>query len=283
MNTSNFLLLLSSDLKDIYDPSEISATGRVVIDHLQRKSAAPISAEEEWSDATAALAESIRIELKHGKPLQYVLKEAWFDNRLFYVDPSVLIPRPETEELFDWIKKDQNEHTSINKILEVGTGSGILSISLKKAYPLAEVIALDISAAALEVAQKNSNRLGESVVFKKMDFTNESLWIDLPSVDILVSNPPYISEEERPLIPSNVIDHEPALALFVPSNDPLQFYRSIGLFGRDKLNPGGRIYVEIHESRGMETANLFESLGYSVVIRTDMQGKQRMILAMRKD
>ena len=283
MNTSNFLLLLSSDLKDIYDPSEISATGRVVIDHLQRKSAAPISAEEEWSDATAALAESIRIELKHGKPLQYVLKEAWFDNRLFYVDPSVLIPRPETEELFDWIKKDQNEHTSINKILEVGTGSGILSISLKKAYPLAEVIALDISAAALEVAQKNSNRLGESVVFKKMDFTNESLWIDPPSVDILVSNPPYISEEERPLIPSNVIDHEPALALFVPSNDPLQFYRSIGLFGRDKLNPGGRIYVEIHESRGMETANLFESLGYSVVIRTDMQGKQRMIRAMRKD
>jgi len=255
----------------------------VVIDHLQRKSAAPISAEEEWSHATATSAESIRIELKHGKPLQYVLQEAWFDDRLFYVNPSVLIPRPETEELLDWIKKDQTDHTSINKILEVGTGSGILSISLKKAFPLAEVTALDISAAALEVAQKNSSRLGESVVFKTMDFTNESLWIDLPSVDILVSNPPYISEEERPLIPSNVIDHEPALALFVPSNDPLQFYRSIGVFGRDKLNPGGRIYVEIHESRGRETANLFESLGYSVVIRTDMQGKERMIRAERKD
>jgi release factor glutamine methyltransferase len=148
---------------------------------------------------------------------------------------------------------------------------------------MAEVTAIDISETALEVAQKNSGRLGESVVFKIMDFTNESLWIDLPAVDILVSNPPYISEEERPLIPSNVIDHEPALALFVPSNDPLQFYRSIGLFGRDKLNPGGRIYVEIHESRGRETANLFESLGYSVVIRTDMQGKERMIRAERED
>ncbi len=283
MTASNFLLLLSSDLKDIYDPSEISAIGRVVIDHLHRISAAPISAEREWSDSTSALAESIRIELKHGKPLQYVLQEAWFDDRLFYVDPSVLIPRPETEELLDWIKKDHADHTKINKILEVGTGSGILSISLKKAFPLTEVTGLDISAAALEVAQKNSSRHGESVVFKKMDFTNEAQWRDLPPVDMLISNPPYITEEERPLIPSNVIDHEPALALFVPSNDPLQFYRSIGQFGRDKLNPGGRIYVEIHESRGRETANLFESLGYSVVTRTDMQGKQRMIRAERKD
>ena len=282
MTATYFLRQLEADLTPQYDSAEAAAIARVVLDHLQRCHAAPMDQTIEWTGTTIDQATSICLELMRGKPVQYVLKEAWFDNSLFYVDPSVLIPRPETEELLDWIKKDHPNRNTIQQVLEIGTGSGILSIGIKRAFPLAAITAIDLSPDALTVAKQNASRQNTLIDFRQQDFLDDSQWAHLPDCDILVSNPPYIAKDEEASMPRQVTNYEPELALFVPTGDPLLFYRAIGRFGLKKLVPSGSIYVEIHESRGEETAALFTSLEYEVTLRTDMQGKQRMIRARKK-
>ncbi|MGV3528387.1 MAG: peptide chain release factor N(5)-glutamine methyltransferase [Flavisolibacter sp.] len=230
--------------------------------------------------------------LKAQEPVQYVLNRCWFSDMVLYVDPSVLIPRPETEELVDWIIKDvkaagmdvfskrnfESDKTKTLKILDVGTGSGCIALALKKAMPLAEVWACDVSEEALTVARRNGAALDIRVDFQGVDFLNKAAQKGLPTVDIIVSNPPYVPLRDKESMHANVLDHEPHLALFVPNEDPLVFYKAIAEFGHHRLHENGCIYLEIHEGLAPEVTALFKNAGYkNVEVKKDMQGKERMV------
>jgi release factor glutamine methyltransferase len=219
-------------------------------------------------------------ELLQGKPLQYVTGKAYFMERLFDVNEQVLIPRPETEELVIWILNDYKSSTEPINILDIGTGSGCIPISLKLEMPTAHISSCDISAGALEVAQKNARRLNAEVHFIALDFLDNDAQLSLPLYDIIVSNPPYIPQSEELEMHLNVKGHEPGTALFVPDNDPLLFYRAIAHFGKTHLNDNGVIYCELHRDFAQETKELFIATGYkNVEIKKDMHDNWRMIKA----
>ena len=218
--------------------------------------------------------------LMQHEPVQYVLNESWFCGLKFYVDKNVLIPRPETEELVEWIISNCKFPVDELKILDIGSGSGCIPISLKRRLKKAEVWSCDIDSDALEVAQKNADALGTDVNFIQLDFLDRIGRDQLPSFDIIVSNPPYVPEKDRDTMRSNVLQYEPATALFVPDNDPLIFYKAIAEFGKEHLTPSGSIYCEIHETTGEEIARLFSSYGYTTELKKDMQQKDRMIKAV---
>lgn len=214
--------------------------------------------------------------LKQGEPLQYIEGKAPFCGMDFAVRPGVLIPRPETAELVDWIIQD---HVTQNpRILDLGTGSGCIAISLSKQLPQAIVEACDISNDALNIAKENNERYGASVDFFYHNMLDQST--PLPhSYHVLVSNPPYIKQSEAVEMEDHVTQWEPHTALFVPDDDALCFYRAIAEIGlTDALQPGGNIYVEINQQLGKETVALFESYGYKEVeLRKDIYGNDRMI------
>ena len=223
-----------------------------------------------------SLLNSIITRLEQGEPLQYIEGKAPFYGMGFIVNPNVLIPRPETAELVDWIINDYT--TQQPHILDLGTGSGCIAISLSKQMPQANVEACDISEGALEVAKANNRENGTSVTFFHHDILD--LTTPLPhSYDILVSNPPYIMQSEATDMELHVTEWEPHTALFVPDNDALRFYRAIAEIGQtEALKVGGHIYVEINQALGKETAELFESYGYKeVTLRKDIFGNDRMI------
>lgn len=226
--------------------------------------------------AQTALVNSITERLQRGEPLQYIEGKAPFCGMEFIVTPAVLIPRPETAELVEWIT---TEHaTQSPRILDLGTGSGCIAISLSQQMPQATVEACDISTEALEVAQTNNHENGTSVTF----FHHDILSLDSPlphSYDILVSNPPYIKQSEATDMENHVTQWEPHTALFVPDDDALRFYRAIAEIGQtDALKSGGEIYVEINQALGKETVELFKSYGYKeVTLRKDIYGNDRMI------
>ena len=212
--------------------------------------------------------------LLNHEPVQYVTGRADFFGRQFLVTPDVLIPRPETEELVQLILKDARENS---RMLDVGTGSGCIAIALSLATK-AEVYGLDVSDGALAVAEKNAKHLGAGVTFVKGDVLSEELPVN--DLDVLVSNPPYILKEEAVAMRKNVIDHEPALALFTPDRDPLVFYRRIAELGRSAIKPGGKIFFEINEAYGTEVKELLAGLGYgSAAVHKDLSGKDRMVVA----
>ncbi|GAA4750616.1 peptide chain release factor N(5)-glutamine methyltransferase [Flavisolibacter ginsenosidimutans] len=231
------------------------------------------------------------------EPVQYVMKQAHFYGLDLYVDNAVLIPRPETEELVDWIVKDvkaskkkvfedyltQADATKELKILDIGTGSGCIALALKNAIPKAEVWGCDVSDEALNVARRNGAQLNIRVDFQSVDILDEAQQKSLPTVDIIVSNPPYIPVAEKDTMPLNVVQHEPHTALFVPDNDALIFYKAIAHFAKKRLYKHGAIYLEIHENLGKEVVSLFEQEGYAVELRKDMQGKDRMVKAVRSE
>ncbi len=281
MDTRKFRAAYFEKLIPLHGESESAAMLHIVLDYLKRHHNLPIDSETMWPPATEEKASNILKQLIKGAPVQYVLNESWFDGALFFVDESVLIPRPETEELFDWIKTDWVQRDAPRNILDIGTGSGILAISLKRTYPATSVTAIDISAAALQTAQKNAVRLSTDVLFRQLDFSDPAAQETLPTYELIVSNPPYIDPREKDHMAANVLEYEPWVALFSPTEDPLYFYRAIANFGSTHLLPGGMIYAELHEDRALETGNLFEKMGYIVTVRTDMQGKQRMIRATK--
>ena len=216
-------------------------------------------------------------------PVQYVLNEAWFYGMPLYADENVLIPRPETEELVEWVVKDEGcreQVESVPTILDIGTGSGCIAIALKKNIPWANVHAADISSRALAVARKNARAQETPIDFLHIDFLDHDHRNALPLFDIIVSNPPYIPLKDKAAMHKNVVNHEPHSALFVKDNDPLLFYSAIADFAPRHLQPGGRIYMEIHESMGKAVKDIFVQHGFAqTVIRKDMQGKDRMIKA----
>jgi release factor glutamine methyltransferase len=218
-------------------------------------------------------------ELLQHRPVQYVLGEAWFANMPFYVNESVLIPRPETEELTNLIVQETKYRLPDARVLDIGSGSGCIPIALKKQLPQSRITSVDISAAALEVAKRNASALNAAVVFMQMDFLDKKASATLPLFNIIAGNPPYVKTSESASIHKNVLEYEPHTALFVPDNDVLIFYNAIAQFGLQHLHTGGKIYVEINETLGKETAALFEHYGYQTDLKQDLQGKDRIIKA----
>ena len=235
-----------------------------------------LSAEQE------ALLDDVISRLRQGEPLQYIEGKAPFCGMDFMVRQGVLIPRPETAELVEWITLDHAAQQV--KILDLGTGSGCIAISLSKQLPLAKVEACDISPEALAVAKENNERNGATISFFAYDMLERTT--PLPhSYNILVSNPPYIKQSEASEMERHVTEWEPHTALFVPDDDPLRFYRAIAEIGQtDALVPGGYIYVEINQALGADTMGLFESHGYKeVVLRKDIYGNDRMVRCRKRD
>jgi release factor glutamine methyltransferase len=218
--------------------------------------------------------------LKRGRPIQYVLGKADFYGLKFEVDPAVLIPRPETEELVSLVIAESAAHPESFSILDIGTGSGCIAITLKTKISRAHVYAADISEDALQMAKMNATDHKTNIHFLQVDVLDRNTWNQIPSCSIIVSNPPYVAQSEASTIKENVLNHEPHLALFVPDNDALVFYRVIAELGKQKLKSGGKIFVEINEQFGIDTCMLFQQNGYkNVLLKKDLQGKDRFVIA----
>jgi release factor glutamine methyltransferase len=224
-------------------------------------------------------------ELLQHKPVQYVLNEAWFYKMKFYVNENVLIPRPETEEIVEWIVEDVRSlkydvRYREFKVLEIGTGSGCIAVSIKKELENIDITAIDISEEALKVANKNAEALHTKINFLQINFLNENLWNSLQLYDAIVSNPPYIPENEKEKLAKNVTEFEPAIALFVENNNPFIFYEKIAKFARSHLEPNGKIFVEIHEEYSKEVQKIFSARNFKTQIRKDIYRRERMLQAM---
>lgn len=277
---------MTEELSVIYSRREAGNVAGMVLEHILQLNSTYLSLNRFrvlTSDQEARLREAMR-RLMEGEPVQYVLGEADFCGWKFKVNPHVLIPRPETEELVYWIAEDIHEAERKNgadlRILDIGTGSGCIAISLAKKFPYTTVEACDVSLGALQVAEQNSQLLEAGVKFFKKDILREDL--DGEWYDIMVSNPPYITPAEKTQMNAQVLDFEPAGALFVPEEEALIFYRKIGEQALRMLMPGGRLYFEVNEFRAQEVVVLLQQLGFrQVELRKDLSGKERMVGARR--
>lgn len=230
--------------------------------------------------------------LLEGVPVQYVTGKAWFDGLLFEVNGSVLIPRPETEELVQWAAEALTRRTielgSVTvdrplRIWDVGTGSGCIAVAMAKRFPQAEVKAFDVSKEALETARRNViyNKVKVDFIYDDVLHPQSLVWHQ--TVDLVISNPPYIRESERVTMERNVLDHEPSQALFVPDDDPLLFYRQILTLAKHQLNPNGAIWFEINEALAQETVLLAHSIGFEAKVFNDFAGKERFVQVIPKN
>ena len=270
------------ELKMCYDAGEATAITNLVFEHFAKTSTSQIVIEGQ-NDLTAdvfTLLQKALAQLKEHMPVQYITGNAWFYNLSFKVNDSVLIPRPETEELvleaINFLKNNRDK-----KVLDIGTGSGCIPISIKKNIPNAQVTSIDVSETALALAKENAAVNNVEINFLQMDFLEEKNHDQFSYFDLIISNPPYIPENEKNILNKNVTDHEPHLALFVPDNNPLIFYKQILFFAETHLEKNGKILMETHENLAKETADIFIAANYEVVIKKDMQGKERMLLINR--
>ena len=269
---------LSEKLTAIYESREASIIARYMLEDLFQA--------KFWSETEMTKDQIIRLEdvtqrlLKH-EPWQYIGGQADFYGLKFKVNPSVLIPRPETEELV-FVALDFIKHNDVKSILDIGTGSGIIpiTIGIKSQQPLT-LLAIDISVDALSVAHENAEMHDIFVEFAAFDFLDRSQWADLPKVDVIISNPPYIGKIEKSEMSSNVIDYEPHMALFV-KDDVMEFYAAIGEFVSTYQNDGCFILTEINEKHGEKVKEVFEDFGLKhVTVIKDMQGKDRIVSACK--
>ena len=232
----------------------------------------------EISDEEVLKWEAIISDLKTEKPIQYSIGETWFYDSKFYVNEHTLIPRPETEELVDWIIKTHKSKDKIDKlaVLDIGTGTGCIPISLKKNIPQAEVFAIDVSEEALKIAHKNAETNQVQINFILQNILETK---DLnQNFDVIVSNPPYVRNLEKQEIKKNVLEFEPHLALFVEDTDALLFYRKIAQLALKNLTANGLLFFEINQYLGKETVELLETLGFkNVELKKDIYGNDRMI------
>jgi release factor glutamine methyltransferase len=228
--------------------------------------------------------------LLNGEPVQYVVGKAEFGGRIFRVTPDVLIPRPETYELCQWLEEEERGKRKEERdfsILDIGTGSGCIAITLALDIPQAKVGAWDISERALIIARQNAESLNTQVHFRQVDALNKptedsSLFTLHSSLNIIISNPPYICQKEAIEMEQHVLDHEPHQALFVPDEDPLLFFRAIARLGQKALHKDGRLYFEINPAYHQELTEMLDKMGYSEIeTRKDLFGKNRMIKAKR--
>ena len=261
-------------LTAIYEAGEAKAVARLVMEVRFGLSMTDVVCGKTGDDVEMQI---LQQRLLRGEPVQYILGEAEFGGRTFHVEPGVLIPRPETYELCRWImvdgrwKMEDGRHVSI---LDIGTGS--IACTLAAEMPNAEVTAWDISDDALRIASENAKRTGVHVSFEKVDVLDFQFSIFNFQFDLIVSNPPYICNKERAKMERNVLEHEPALALFVPDDDPLLFYRAIARFAAKALKPGGALFFEINPLYASEMQQMLRTEGFShTEVRNDQFGKQR--------
>lgn len=278
MNTREAFDELKKSLLTIYDEGEADAIASWTIESVTGLRNG--WNEHEMEENQLALLKRYENELLRHRPVQYVLGESYFGNLKLFVDESVLIPRPETEELVMWVTEIAKKSEQ-STIIDIGTGSGCIALSLKQNLPTAAVSAVDFSVKALDVARKNAATYNLDIDFVQTDFLQQELRERLPMFDLIVSNPPYIGLDEQADMESHVLDYEPHAALFVTDNDPLQFYKAIEDFGQRKLNKGGYIFCELNSLYAAATEVYFEEKGWTVTLKKDMQGKDRMLMAQR--
>ncbi|SMD42560.1 release factor glutamine methyltransferase [Aquiflexum balticum DSM 16537] len=275
MNLTALFQSFSSRLQTIYSKQESESLVLWLFEEYLGKNRIDLFSNNVVESIPIELENALK-ELLKGKPIQYVTGKAPFYGREFLVNSNVLIPRNETEELVHLIIKE-NKNSGL-RILDIGTGSGCIPITLAMELNDAEVFGLDISDKALSVASRNAISLDAEVVFQKCDILNEE--IPLKHLDIIVSNPPYVKISEKEMMHENVLKHEPHLALFVDDDDPLLFYKHIGKKAKKVLKPYGRLYFEINEALGNETVDILTEYGYTEVkILEDLNGKNRMVRA----
>lgn len=274
-------------ISGIYDEREASSIVKMLLEESFGLSFVDVclGALDRLSDEEKESLEAKIVQLEKGEPVQYVIGHADFYGRKFSVEPGVLVPRPETEELVSWIKEERKDirgnRNGKKYLLDVGCGSGCISVSLALEIPEMEVSAWDISDTALRVTKKNAKALGASVDIYMQDALNapdgdRDLW------NVIVSNPPYICAKEAEDMERNVLEHEPHEALFVPDSDPLLFYRAIAEYGTHALCRGGRLYFEINRAYGKETEKMLKALGYSdIELRKDAFGNDRMVRGVK--
>lgn len=270
-------------LVPLYGDREARAIADYVLDvrfGLTRADVICGGVERMTADERAEL-ERVFSRLEGGEPVQYVVGETMFCGRTFHVRPGVLIPRPETEELCALVTSRCKSSACLN-ILDIGTGSGCIAVTLAADMPQAAVTAWDISSEALGVARENATLNGVGVAFERRDMLSGGLpdatW------DVIVSNPPYICNKEKKDMCANVLDHEPHTALFVPDDDPLLFYRAIARYAASTLTPGGRLFFEINAAYGRETAGMMRRMGFEdVAVHRDMYGRERIAEGRKAD
>lgn len=281
MNYSQIKKIFHQQLKEIYIENEIDSLFFIALEYVTSISKIEyiLQKEEEISEEKLIELKFILEELTKNKPIQYITKNAYFYGLNFYVNDKVLIPRQETNELVDWVLMSVT-HSKPIKILDIGTGSGCIAITLKKNLPLSEVFAIDISNEAIQVAQKNANNNQVEINFLQKNILEIN---DLKSnFDIIISNPPYVRELEKLEMASNVLDNEPHLALFVPDNNPLLFYEKITEIALKNLTEDGMLFFEINQYLSEETKKMIENKGFkNVTLRKDLQENYRMILAKK--
>ena len=283
------------ELSALYDPQEIESFFYLILECFHNKKRIDLALEPNMEmDAMQLLSwESVLAELKKEKPIQYILGETEFYGLPFLVNENTLIPRPETEELVEWIIKETYnlQPTTYNlNILDIGTGSGCIAISLAKNIPYAEVSAIDVSEKALATAKKNAEINEVEVSFINVDILKINDLVELPTsnfqlpiqFNIIVSNPPYVRNLEKAEIKPNVLEYEPHLALFVEDTDALLFYRKIAQLAQQNLSENGMLFFEINQYLGKETVKLLEDLGFkNIELKKDIYGNDRMIRSTR--
>jgi release factor glutamine methyltransferase len=277
---------LLAQLYEVYDTREAANIADMVIEHItgQRKIERILYKDLPVTEEQQQTLEALSQQLLQHKPVQYILGEAWFAGMKLYVNEHVLIPRPETEELVELIVEEVGSGKSKEEndlsIIDIGTGSGCIPIALKKILVNSEVCGIDISEGALEVAKKNAQQQEVDIHFSQLNFLDESQWKHLPLFNIIVSNPPYVKKSEEQTMAKNVLEYEPHVALFVPDEDALKFYKAIAEFAKTHMKTDGQVFVEINEALGQHVVELFEQSGFKdVTLKKDMQGKDRMIKA----
>ena len=277
-------------LKNIQDEQEIESFFFILTEYLHnlKRIDVALNPDFEISDAAIEKWNAILAQLQQEKPIQYITREAWFYGLRFEVNENTLIPRPETEELVEWIIESQKSKVKSQKfeILDIGTGTGCIPISLKANLPHVNVSAIDVSEKALEVARRNavSNKVEINFIQTNILEVEDLSQLQTPnfqlptSFDIIVSNPPYVRNLEKEEIKKNVLDYEPHLALFVEDTDALLFYRKIAQLALKNLAPNGLLFFEINQYLGKETVELLENLGFkNIELKKDIYGNDRMI------
>lgn len=280
MTTYEFYRAFLKEVQPLYSTHEAASITRMVFESFANLSLADILKNPDLAmpEKEKKAIEHCLKELHTHKPIQYIIGEAWFYHLLFKVSPAVLIPRPETEEL---VKEAIGFLKNITKplVCEIGTGSGCISISMKKNMPEATITAIDVSEAAISMAKENAASNDTAIHFIQSDFLSATEWNQLEKYDVIISNPPYIPEKEKNELDKNVVLFEPSIALFVPDNRPLIFYEKIADFGKLHLKEKGKVFVETHENYAEEVKMLFIKKGYQSEIKEDAFGKKRMVIA----
>ncbi len=283
MTVREELIEVRKRLDGIYDRRERESVILLIFAHVKGWSRVDLIINEgkELSDFTKNEIDRIVDRLILGEPIQYITGDSRFFGLDFKVRPGVLIPRPETEELVDWILEDAKDAPDLS-VLDIGTGSGCIAIVLARHLPFPEVTALDLSDTALDQARENAALLKAKVSFVKVDMYE---WLPAPqSLDIVVSNPPYIAPDEKADMEVRVKDFEPAEALFVEASDPIKPYKRIESISSEGLKPGGHVYMELNPRFAEEVSSYFKSKGWSdVELRLDSYGKKRMLKATKNN